>query len=79
MSMVMNFPPGVEMTLLSSILESIMSAVGVPTSHGKWTRFPPRTARVRFVSFSWSRTEHANVQYVTSLNLFAGTYCLSMK
>ena len=50
MSIVMNLAPLVEITLLNSILMRINSAVGVPTSSGKFMLFPPATALTLFGS-----------------------------
>ena len=41
MSMVMNFAPGVEITLLSKSLMVRSSAVGVPQSKGQFVLSPP--------------------------------------
>ena len=75
----MNFAPRVETTLLRRISKRSMSAVGVPTSPGKWSRLPPGMARVLFFSFFCSRIDLTNLRYVTSLNLSAGTCCLLIK
>ena len=58
-----------EITLLTCILTVVRSAVGVMTSPGYSTRFPPTDILVRCILDFWGHMSHTACIYVTSLYL----------
>ncbi len=72
MSSVMNFAFLVERMLLRSSFTVSRSAVGVPQSPGKLTRFPPIVIRVLYLSFLPSQYTLTILAYVSSPFLLFG-------
>ena len=72
-SNVMNFAPGMDITLLSSSLTVSKSAVGVPQSIGTDRLLPPKVNLVLLTSSFQGRTLHTILEYATSFHLFSGT------